>query len=46
MYILTKGQRLDVHMYLLTNQFDYSGLLVELYNLSQNDQWFLVKLNI
>jgi len=27
MYILTKGQGLEWHMYVLTNQFDYSDLL-------------------
>jgi hypothetical protein len=26
MYILIKGQGLEWHMYVLTNQFDYSGL--------------------
>jgi hypothetical protein len=26
MYILTKGQKLEWHMYLLINQLDYSGL--------------------
>jgi hypothetical protein len=25
MYILTKGQGLELHMYLLIDQFDYSG---------------------
>jgi hypothetical protein len=38
-------------MYFLTDQLDYSDLfgqihIIKLYNLSQNGQWFLVKLNI
>jgi hypothetical protein len=37
-------------MYVLTDQFDYNGLfdeihIVKLYNLNQNGQWFLIKLN-
>jgi hypothetical protein len=26
MYILTKGQRFEWHVYVLTNQFEYNGL--------------------
>jgi hypothetical protein len=41
MYILTKGQRFEWHMYVLTNQFNYNDLfdwihIIKLYNLSQN----------
>ncbi len=40
MYILTKGQRLEWHVYFLTNQLDYNDLLdyihlINLYNLGQ-----------
>jgi hypothetical protein len=50
MYILTKGQRLEWYMYLLINQLDYGGSfdyyihIVKLYNMTQNDQWFLIKM--
>jgi len=51
MYILTKGQRLEWHMYFLINQLNYNGLfdyihLIKLYNFNQNDQWSLIKWNI
>jgi hypothetical protein len=51
MYILTKGQGLEWHIYLLTDHLDYSGSfdyihIAKLYNLSQNGQWSLVKLNM
>jgi hypothetical protein len=42
MYILTKGQGLEWHMYFLIDQLEYSGLfyyihIIKLYNFSQND---------
>jgi hypothetical protein len=43
MYILTKGQGLEWHMYCLTDQFDYMHTF-KLYNFNQDDQWFVVKM--
>jgi hypothetical protein len=45
-YILIKGQWFNWHMYLLIDKFDYNGLFDKLYNHNQNDQWFLIKLNV
>jgi hypothetical protein len=43
MYILTKGQRLEWHMYLLTDQFDQSGLFDQINgnNLKTSKKWKL-----
>ncbi len=46
---LTQSQALEWHMYLLIDQLDYNGLfyyihIIKLYNLSQNDQWSLIKM--
>jgi hypothetical protein len=51
MYILTKGQGLEWHMYFLIDQLEYNGLfdyihIIKLYNFNQNDQWSLIKWNI
>jgi hypothetical protein len=51
MYILTKGQRLEWHMYFLNDQIDNNGLFDYIYlgklcNLNEHDKWSLVKWNI